>query len=341
MKQYKLALCDGEEVYCRRLDEYLRDNLNLSFEIFSFTDTKLLEEFTDHNPISLLLIAESSFYKLSPEQLKKKFKNIIVLNEQQTSFLCEEKASDGMNIIHVNKYQSASSIVGEILSFCTNTQEDFEGLGTTAFSARSRLIGFYTPLSRSGQTTLAIELAKYLSQKGRTLFLSFETFSSLAYMLEEQIQEDLTDLLYYADCEKNKFGLYLERIRRSRENVDFIAPAQTSLQLKDIDLDRFRNLYELISKDAGYDYVVLDMTDYPSGFFDILRMCDDVITIKRNGPKDNYQLGIYDEVLRQNGYEDVFLKTNKCVVPDLRDQGAYNSLVASLTESGALADANS
>ena len=45
MNRPLLAICDTERDYCRRLDEYLRDHLNLSFEICSFTDTEIFKEF--------------------------------------------------------------------------------------------------------------------------------------------------------------------------------------------------------------------------------------------------------------------------------------------------------
>ena len=38
MKKLKLAICDKDDIYCHRLDEYLRGNLKLSFDILSFTD---------------------------------------------------------------------------------------------------------------------------------------------------------------------------------------------------------------------------------------------------------------------------------------------------------------
>ena len=45
MNRPLLTICDTEKDYCRRLDEYLRDHLNLSFEICSFTDAEIFKEF--------------------------------------------------------------------------------------------------------------------------------------------------------------------------------------------------------------------------------------------------------------------------------------------------------
>ncbi|WP_026651364.1 hypothetical protein [Butyrivibrio proteoclasticus] len=330
MSMLKLAICDSEEVYCRRLDEYLRNNLGLSFDIYSFTGVDLLNDFARDNEIALLLSSEKEFLTLQKNGVKDICSNIIVLDEQQRSVVCEDSCDEGMLVEHVSKYQPAKGIVDEILSFCTKAPKGFEGLGNYQTHANGRLIGFYTPHKGAGQTTLARKVAQRLSERGKTIFLSLESFSALTFALGGESKENLSDLLYYADCERDKFCLYLERIKTNVEGVDFIAPAKTASQIKEIDHTRFKNLYDLIVSEGGYNYVVLDMTDYPEGFLDILRMCDDVITITRNGEADNFVLGMYEDVLRENSYEDVYLKTFKCQVPDQRESSRYNSVVDSI-----------
>lgn len=338
MSMLKLAICDSEEVYCRRLDEYLRNNLGLNFEIYSFTGTDLLHDFAKENEIALLLSSEKEYATLIKNNMKKICSNIIVLDEQPRAVVCEDSYDEGILVEHVSKYQPAKGIVDEILSFCTRAPEGFEGLGNYKDHSNARLIGFYTPNKGIDQTSVSIRVAQMLAEKGKTILLSLDSFSALAYTLGFDGMENLSDLLYYADCERDKFCIYLERIKATKDGVDFIAPAKTASQVKEIDPDRFKNLYQLISSEGGYDYVVLDMTDYPEGFLDILRMCDDVITLTRNSDADNFITGMYEDVLRENSYEDLYLKTYKCQAPDPRDLARYNEFIEGLVSREELSD---
>ncbi|WP_026521460.1 hypothetical protein [Butyrivibrio sp. VCB2001] len=323
-----MAVFDSDALYCERLSEYLRSHLKLSFEIMSFTEGGKLLEYLDENEIALLVVSESDARGLNRETFGRNCRNIMILDEDGKNEELEELSiSYGIGIFHVSKYLPAAEIVDRVLELCISGAEGFSGLKVKALDSTSKLLGFYTPVSRCGQTSFSIKMGEALARKGRTILLSFESFSAITSLFEQEAEEDITDLLYFADCERDKFCLYLEKIKRTRNGLDFIAPAKTAMQVKEISYEKIRELVELLAREAGYQYILFDLKDYPDGFFEILDMCDIVYTVMRNNSADHYRLGRYDKALLENDYERVLTKTMKCLLPDGRDITAYNRFI--------------
>lgn len=328
MKCVTMAVFDSDALYCERLSEYLRSHLKLSFEIMSFTEGDKLLEYLDEKEIALLVVSESDACGLKRETLGRNCRNIMILDEDGKNEELEELSiSYGIGIFHVSKYLPAAEIVDRVLELCISGAEGFSGLKVKALDSTSKLLGFYTPVSRCGQTSFAIKMGEALARKGRTILLSFESFSAITSLFEQEAEEDITDLLYFADCERDKFCLYLEKIKRTRNGLDFIAPAKTAMQVKEISYEKVRELVELLAREAGYQYILFDLKDYPDGFFEILDMCDIVYTVMRNNSADHYRLGRYEKALLENDYERVLTKSMKCLLPDGRDITAYNRFI--------------
>ncbi len=321
MRNVVLAVFDRDVVYCERLTEYLRSHLKLSFEIHAFTEGKELLHYLEKSTVSLLVASQKAFEETDKEKIRDGCKNVMILDEEDEPGFAFDAPDTGD--VHISKYLPAAAIVDKVLEFCTSAPESFTGLGISAKAQGSRIYGLYTPISRCGQSSFAIKMGEVLSSKERTILLSFESFSSLTSMFEDESSEDITDLLYYADCEREKFGLYLERIKKTINGLDFIAPARTAMQLKEISYEKLKELIRLLSEVAGYENIILDLKDYPDGFFDILKMCEVVVTIGRNNQADQYRIGRYNKALMENDYDEVCAKTIKTAIPDIKDKMSF------------------
>lgn len=325
MKCVTMAVFDSDELYCERLSEYLRSHLKLSFEIQAFTEAEKFAAYLDKREISLLVVSESSLSELDREVLGRSCKNVMILDEDGYNVDFEDVKD--IKTRRVSKYLPASEIVDKVLELCISGAEDFSGLGFCAGDSPCRILGFYTPISRCGQTSFAVKMGEALARKGRTILISFESFSALMRPFEQEAEEDITDLLYFADCERDKFCLYLEKIKRTKNALDYIAPAKTAMQIREIGYEKVKELTTLLAREAGYEYILFDLKEYPDGFFEILDMCDVVYTVIRNNSADHYRLGRYTNALLENDYERVVTKTMKCMLPDARDGASYNRYI--------------
>ncbi len=318
MNRPLLVLCDIDETYLGRLYEFLRENLKLSFEIISFTTVELLLNYVKDNSPSLLVISESAIAEIKNKKISENIKNILVLDEE-AGFCEDEEVYGTLNIGHTSKYQAASAIVDNIVDFCVKRADDFDGVSTKFANDSGKVLGFFTPISKCGQTSLALSVGRELSEKGRTIFLSFESFSSLPKLLELREDGNISDLIYYSESDENKFCLYLEKIKNQVGQLDVIAPAKTAMQVKEISFECLKRLIDMLVHKAGYEYIVLDLTEYPEGLFDILRLCNKIFSIVGSEDGDQYKFDSYEDVLRENGYEDIIAETVKITVAELKN----------------------
>lgn len=339
MNRLKLVICDEDEIYCRRLDEFLRSNLGLGFDIFSFTDYDLMEKFINKTKASLLMIAESALEGIDERRLYGHVRNMIVLDEGLGgSSIVMDQGGNDINKKFVSKYQPASMISKEIVSFCADDAEEFSGLGIEASPGKGKVLSLYSPLSKCGQTTLAVNISEKLAQGAKVIFLSFESFSTLPQILGVTSDEDITDLMYYADLEPEKFGLYLQKIKKTKNGVDYVMPARTAMQIKEIDCVKVKQLYNLLANECGYDYIVVDLTEHPGDFFDIAALSNRLITITRQYSADQYKIKLFEDLLLQGEMEELREKLVKCRVPDIRDRSEYNDFIEGLLISEGITD---
>ena len=337
-----LAVCDRDKNYCIRLSEYLRRNSALSFNIQAFTDIGQLNNYLEKEKAALLVISESA-YESEGKDIKD-VENLLILTDEGksvsdlnesdgTSYLRDYRAQD-MKIYRISKFVPAKEILQKVLDICTGNPGAFSDLKVRGAGERAKVFGFFTPISRSGQTTLAIKMGEELAKRGKTVFISLESFSSVGEKFGDGETENLTDLLYYADCERDKFAIYLERIKKSSAGLDYILPPVTAMQIKEIGKERLSDLIDLLGREGGYENIVLDIKEYASDFFEILSMCDVLYTIVRKGRNDEYRLGLYNRALAESGCEEIIAGTLKCSPPDHADRASYENFVRALILQG-------
>ena len=332
MKKVNFAICDEYELYCARLSEYLRNHLDLAFNIISFTKVDAMNSYFQGREAHLLLISEKSFKELDESEDCDRYKNVIILGgdpdpDVESAFKRDwEQAGYG----YISEYLPAGRIVSEVLKFCSERPKVFGGIGIRGGNEGSRVLGFYSPLSRCGQTSLAVKMGEILSEKQKTVLISFESFSSLGSIFDEEPEQNLSDLFYYFELEPDCFCLNYERIKKNVNGLDIIPPTRTALQVREIGYEKVLELIRVLSERCGYENILLDLTEYPDGFFDILSACDEIFTVTRSAPEDVYRMDKYIEVLQSNGHEDILSSTVKCNLPHIRNREEYIQYIKEL-----------
>lgn len=141
--------------------------------------------------------------------------------------------------------------------------------------------GFYTPVGRSLQTTLALTMGQLLAADKRVLYLNFECCAGLTEMLGKQADNtEFASLLYYLQESKEQFLGRLYQAAECINGMDFILPASCGYDLYGIAREEWRRLLDLLD-DGQYDVILLDLSDGVQGLFDVLRRCTRIYTIVR------------------------------------------------------------
>ncbi len=304
MNKKIMAVCDSEAEYAGRMQEFLCMRDEIPFEVYAFTDVAKLESCSQKEEIEILLIAESDFH----EQIKElPIESIVLLNESGNAHF------EGVE--QVNKYQSAEKIVAKILDF----YEQKKGLPKKMKKgAKAHIIGVYSPIGRCLQTSFSLAMGQLLAKKKKVLYLNFESFSGLGKMLQQSMQTDLTDLLYYYSNSKERFRYRLENALQTMNGLHFVPPSTSFKDLQSIHAETWLELLDAIQEEELFEYIILDLADCVQGLFELLRQCNIIYTIVKDDSMAVAKFKQYEEYLQDMEYEDVLDKTKKKKLPQIR-----------------------
>lgn len=301
-----MAICDRQAAYTRQLIALFQEKKKLPFEIHGFTKKESLQEFCRKNKIALLLISESDYRK---ELQEGEIDRILVLQEGKES-LPEDVAA-------VNKFQPADMLYREIMRVYG------EGGKTVPFQKHRKtdlqLIGVYSPLHCCMQTTFALAAGEILARKRRTLYLNFECFSGFETLFGRRFDGNLTDVLYYCDCAKDKLSYKLESIVQRMGELCFIPPAASYEDIQEIREEQWMSIITEIAGAGGYETVILDLTEQVRGVYSLLQSCDKIYTLIKEDRMSQAKLAQYELLLKQETHRKIREKTEKCRPPLLKN----------------------
>lgn len=307
MNKKILAIFDGEESYAYRLMDFIGEKMNLPFEIYVFTNEDRFYSCTKIKDIECLLISEN-VYKKDVEALQ--IPHIIILSESGKNL---NKA-----LHHINKYQSSENILHEIMEYYTD-RSDIVPLTLRTGLKKMRIIGVYTPVGRCLQTTFSLTLGQMLAKKYKTLYLNFEAYSGFSRMLNRHYENDISDLMYYFECAREKLSYRLESMVETVNGLDFIPPVEIYQNLAGIRGSQWVDLFQELEKTSEYEFLILDLSDIVLDLWDMLRNCEHIYTISRDDGLAMAKIDQYEKALEYMNYGDINVKTTKWKLPVFKE----------------------
>lgn len=305
MAQTILAICDGEVNYSERLYAYLRNKESESLKVIWFTRLNELEEYLVNRRIDILLICP----KMYEESNNLSNTDLVIL-------LSSEKYSSEDGIAHIYKYQSAETIYKSVMRYCSmNNQAVIRRNCDKPLS----IIGVYSPVKRSFQTTFAITAGQILAEKGKTLYINFESFSGFDSVMASKNKSDLMDLMYFWSCGAENFSYRLGSVLERIGSLDYIPPVHSFMNYEGISGKQWIEFIKAFEEYTDYEYLILDLSENVNGLFDVLRLCSKVYTLTDNKRISTAKISQYEALLSECSYEDVIDKTYKMSIPLFRE----------------------
>ncbi len=297
-----MAICDRQAGYTNQLIALFQGKKELPFEIHGFTKNESLQEFCDENKVALLIISEPDYEEKLQE---KEIDRILVLQEGEGTLPKQVAA--------VNKFQPAGELYREIMRVYGEGDKivPFRGAKKGMF----QLIGVYSPLHCCMQTTFVLTAGQLLAKKKKTLYLNFECFSGFETLLGKRFGGNLTDVLYYYGCAREKFSYKLESIVQELEGLYYIPPASSYEDFRDIQEEEWLSVITGIAESGGYEAVLLDLTEQVRGVYSLLGSCDKIYTLIRDDRMARAKLAQYELMLEQEAHRDILEKTRECRMP--------------------------
>ena len=298
-----MAICDGKPVYMNSLMTMFQQKKELPFEIYGFTKSDALDEFCSNHQIALLIISDKEYKR----ELQQKADQIVVLQETKNEPM--------ENVIGITKYQSATNLYKAVMTAYADS-------GKVILPKSSRkpfqMIGIYSPIHRCLQTTFALTAGQILAEEKRTLYLSFECFSGLENLMGKKFNGNLTDLLYFYECDKEKLPYRLESVVHNLSGLDMVPPAESFEDFLNIAPQTWFLILQEIAQAGEYDILILDLTEQVRGLFQLLEHCDRIYTLTKEDRMAKAKLAQYELLLQKGEYKAVLEKTGKCSFPIMK-----------------------
>ncbi|MDE7250653.1 MAG: hypothetical protein K2N82_12410, partial [Lachnospiraceae bacterium] len=175
------------------------------------------------------------------------------------------------------------------------------------------------PIGRCLQTTISLTCVQLIAKKYKTLYLNFEAYSGFGRMLNKHYENDLSDLMYYFECAREKLSYRLESMIETVNGLDFIPPAEIYQNLAGIRGNQWIDLFQEIEKTSEYEYLILDLSDVVADLWDMLRNCEHIYTISRDDGLAMAKIDQYEKALEYMNYGDISVRTTKWKLPVFRE----------------------
>jgi hypothetical protein len=300
-----MALCDGEQDYLYHMADYLERKDTFPFAVHCFTDAGQLRNFMESNEVELLLVAENAYEE-----------GLAQLSTGHTVVLNESGNEVGSQVENINKYQATEFILKAVMdSYMGSSDKVPKRLAT---GNRMKVIGCYSPIRRSFQTTFSLSMGQILARKHKVLYLNFESYSGFGYMLHQEYTVDITDALYFFNCEREKLAYKLEGLIQSINGLDYIPPAVSYRELRGVTGEEWLRFIQEIEKISEYEFLILDLSEHVQGLFEVLRECHCIFTMQREDGMAEAKMRQYEMLLQSMEYADIAGKTKKWKPPVLR-----------------------
>lgn len=306
MKRKQLVICDSNVDYAMRLQEYMDGKRTLSCTVEFYTDWDKFITYIAKQKPAVCVVSDDLVQSEATKRLV----------EENTEFLivlCEEECDVGDKGIY--RYRSADHFMQRVseLTDLTSYAGAINGHGIT-----TKLIGIYSPIGRCLQTSFSLVLGQMLASKYKTLYLNFEAYSGFSQMMQRSFNADMADLLYYLKNLSHDFSQQFAGMKQTINGLDFIPPAFSYMDISQVLPNEWEKFLTTLGECGEYEYIILDLTDYVQGLYQILRSCSYVYTITRNDGMAAAKMTHYENVLKELSYEDILEKTRKFAFPIYR-----------------------
>lgn len=310
-----LAIFDREKRYVKRLAAFFESRTQMPFQIMAFDNRDKLINFLMTEHASVLLIDKEAWIS-DMEELADQV--IFLIGERSEERL--EKDFDGYLYPAVCKYQSGEAIAKKVLGICAVVETPILHAREAVHVAhRAEIVGIYTPVKRSLQTSFSMVYSHLRAKNKKTLYLNFETFSGFGAWFRREYQTDLMDLMYFLDGSFEKFLLKLAGMTESFGGFDYIPPALGYEDFMLVQARQWVRLIEMIAEKSEYEVIVLDLSDQMQGLFEVLALCDKIFVLTKSDGIALAKTEAFEKNLVLSGREGILAKIVKCRLPVFKD----------------------
>ncbi len=261
--KHTMVILDRDTQYADKAAGYINNRAGFPFEVVTFNRISEAEEYEKKQGVDILLVSEDMADELSDHDITD---NTVILsgNSSMTDMGCKV----------IYKYQSCENIVKELLLYASGK----ENLGSLiSRKSRMKIVGFYSPIGRSGQTGIGLSIGQILAKNHRVLFLDMDCHSNLKDMLDIRFSGDLSDLIYAMNDDSKDLATLIGGISGSLGGLDIVVSMDRHSDLISIAFKEWQTILKQIEYRTDYEYILLDLSKAVQGLGKLMAMCNKLI----------------------------------------------------------------
>lgn len=274
MYKIRLLVADYDTRYVDKFTEYISLACPLRFQVTSFTDTGLFEEYLAASASGTdILLADPRFLRQDPGT----YNNVglvLALTDGRVDTRAESYTT-------VSKYQPGEQIVNRLLELYSG--QDAAGVKPVQGQFRTRLVSVYSPAGGAGKTSIAMGLAARMTAQGKkVLCLSLESINSMAAVLPGTGSGGLTPVLLALTGDKAKLPARVEtsKTRDRVFNIEFFPAHDCFLELAEVNNQDLGYLLLTMKELGRYEAIIIDMDSAATGqAITVFDHCDRIIIV--------------------------------------------------------------
>lgn len=252
MAKVQLVIADQDVDYLQAFTQYIgASEFFDKLTVRCFSQEESLEQYLrKQEALDLLLVHP----QLLPESTSlKNTSTVLLLSEQPYR---EEKPLHST----IYKYQPLNQLVTQVLShFIDNNPSIFL---TNTGQKKTKVLSIYSAVGGLGKTTLAVNLARELSDLDYQVFyLNFEHISSSPLFFADSNEQTFADILYYLEAYPQKILSKMESLKKrdSQTKIDYFSTVKNPQEMLDLSLETSSLLLNALVDLHSYDFIIVDL----------------------------------------------------------------------------------
>ncbi len=261
MKQGVLAILDTDKDYVKKLGQYFNESRFMTLRTYVFSEQEKFDLFLENEKVDLFLVLES-LWKETYER-------------EGGLVLGADLEWEPINAPWFFKFQSARELGQELMDYYAKKVVVYNDgkLGT-----RANIYGVFAVGNERIGSCFAWELAKYLGQKKRTLYVNLKPFSGMRSTLGEFWGKSFPEAIYFLRKGDGSGVVKVRSFIQEKGSVAYLPPAYSEEDILEITRGEWEEFLQIIAEKLDYEAVVLDLWEGADSYSFWEDKCDYVFT---------------------------------------------------------------
>ena len=299
MKKTRLGIIAEDKAYGARFVRYIMNHYSSEIDLYEYTEVSMLPEEAE---------LDALLYSGGDEVIKDiSVRPVFVLVDFESDDWQQEEG-----IYIVDKYQEVNKIIEDVLGRISEEVRQVRDAGRIV--EETQIFGVYSLSENEYQLPFTAMLGNIASENKKTIVIDVQENSGLKKTLNMQNHKGLEELIVMIENERFSRNLFSECIVHEGR-LDYIYPVVNTESLCEISSASYIKMLQFISKEMGYECLVINFGSRFQGFYEVLNICSQIFLIQKQGGLGQWREYEFIEDINERGYKRMLEKVVKIEPP--------------------------